>query len=76
MAKSSDEDAHINVCIVLITVSNDFANYFLEKAKIMRRYEAHRRFKLLCIGNAGENRHHDNAPVTTPIGHHSYMSIK
>jgi len=42
-----------------------------EKAKIMRRHEAHRRFRLLRLSNAEEKkcRHQDNAPTTTAIDH-------
>jgi len=55
--------------IVLIKVSNDYASYFSEKAKLMRKHGELIRFRLLSIGNHGENRHQDNARATTAIGH-------
>jgi len=35
----------------------------------MRPYEVQKRFRSLRKGNAVQNRHQDNAPATTAIGH-------
>jgi len=54
-----------------------FSNRFLEKTKIMRHHETHRRLRLLRIGNAGENRHQDNEPaITAMVTDPSYKSVK
>jgi len=41
----------------------------MEKTKILRHHEVQKRSRLLRKGNAVENRHQDNAPATTAIGH-------